>query len=212
MSLPLIASKTYESLKVNLEVRNIVKNFIKRISSHKDPVERAKFVHTKINQSIDMLFEDEAVQKHVTCKKGCTACCHTQVSVTEGEAKLLSKYIKKIPNFDWHKLEKQADAKNSGNLFFKIPYDQRGCVFLDEEGSCSVYEDRPSVCRSNHAVSDAKLCETKDGVSSKIRLLKTVTADLMIYAYFKYSRSNGSLPYMLSKELRQKKTKNLIDL
>ncbi len=209
MSLPLIAAKTYEGLKDSAEVRKIVRNLTQKISRNRDPIKRARFVHDKISQSIARLFEDEAVQKHVSCKKGCTACCHTQVSVTEDEAKLLAKHITKIPDFDWHRLLTQVEAKDNGDPFFDIPYEQRGCVFLDKQGECQVYEDRPSVCRSNHAVSHPKLCETKNGIFSKIRLLKTVTADLIIYAYFKFSRNNGTLPYMLYKELTEKKKKSL---
>lgn len=209
MSLPLIAAQTYNNLKESPEIRRIVKSFTRKISVNRDPIKRARFVHEKINQSIDKLFEDEAVQKHVKCQKSCTACCHTQVSVTEGEAKVLAKHAVDLPHFDLEKLIMQAEAKDSSRLFFDISYQNRGCVFLDKKGLCSVYEDRPSVCRTNHAVSDPKLCETKDGSFAKIRLLKTVAADLMIYAYFKLSKSNGSLPYMLYKELTKKKSKIL---
>ena len=202
--------RTYQALKDNSDVKKAIKNFTKKLSRKRSGIERARFVHSKINESLENLFKDEAVQKHVKCKKSCTACCHTQVSVTEDEAALLASHIRNgNVDINWLRLRKQAKAKNIDTSFYKIPYNDRACIFLDQNGGCSVYEDRPSVCRTNYAVSDPKYCETRDGHTLMTRLLKTISSDIMVYAFFKYSRSNGTLPYMVSKELIKDRTKGL---
>ena len=42
-----------------------------------------------VDLEVKELFKDEAVTKNVSCKESCSACCHTQVSITSDEANLL---------------------------------------------------------------------------------------------------------------------------
>lgn len=95
----------------------------------------------------------------------------------------------------------QANVENDAKKWFEIPYELRGCVFLDEKGACSIYEDRPSVCRTNNVLSSPKLCETKDGKEKAIRLLNTEKADMAMIAGYEASGEAGTLPTMLWKAL-----------
>lgn len=66
---------------------------------------------------------------HYKCKEGCFECC-TAVPTTEEEAKLIEK-----------ELRKQG---------YKEPPNGKGekyCEMLTPEGRCSVYEQRPIICR-----------------------------------------------------------------
>lgn len=92
---------------------------------------------------------------------------------------------------------KQSLKKDSSEAWFEQEFQERGCVFLDDKGSCQVYFDRPSVCRTNYAVSDPSACDTSNGHYQSIRLLKTKKPELITMAAFNLSGEGGSLPYML---------------
>lgn len=142
-------------------------------------------------------------KKFITCHRGCSACCHTQVSVNKDEADLLAyRIINDNLEIDLTKMYIQANVDNDAKKWFEIPYDLRGCVFLDKDGACTVYNDRPSVCRTNNVLSPPKMCETKDGVEKSIRLLNTEKADMAMIAGFEMSGEAGTLPMMLWKALQ----------
>ena len=87
----------------------------------------------------------------VACKKGCADCCHMNITISTEEAARIGvasrRVVKKLPKSIHH----EVDA------FAGIP-----CPFLDADAACSIYSDRPLVCR-NHASfdEDAKLCNPK---------------------------------------------------
>ena len=43
------------------------------------------------------------------------------------------------------------------------PHQDRKCVFLNDQNECTIYDDRPSVCRTNTVLSDPAACSTEDG-------------------------------------------------
>ncbi|MCM2351858.1 MAG: YkgJ family cysteine cluster protein [Bacteriovoracaceae bacterium] len=91
-------------------------------------------------------------------------------------------------------------AKNDSDAFFKIQYEDRKCIFLGDDGACTVYEDRPSVCRTNAVIGDASQCDTSVSVQP-VRLIKTPKSDVAIYAFFENAEASGTLPYMVGKAL-----------
>jgi Fe-S-cluster containining protein len=124
------------------------------------------------------------------------------VSVNKDEAKLLAhRVIEDNIELDLKKLYIQGNVENSAKQWFKLPYELRGCVFLNKNGECRIYDDRPSVCRTNNVLSDPRMCDTSDGVEKPIRLLNTDKADLAIIASYQQAGEAGTLPYMLWKEL-----------
>jgi Fe-S-cluster containining protein len=170
----------------------------------RDPIARARFVYDQVNQYNQEILSDPIVEKHLTCKKGCSFCCHTQVSVTEDEATLLADLVVRgETHIDFQKLHTQMSAGNSAKNWFSLRHESRGCVFLDEEGACSIYQDRPSVCRTNHVVSDASYCDTSDGKEKPIRLLNTFKSDMVVYAAFEASKKSGVLASMLWEKLEK---------
>ena len=75
---------------------------------------------------------DEVAGRHgdrLNCARGCSACCIDGLSVTAVEAERIR--------------SGHADLLSSGS-----PHAPGGCAFLDGEGACRIYRDRPSVCRS----------------------------------------------------------------
>jgi uncharacterized protein len=158
---------------------------------------------------MDKLFENDVVSSNVTCKKGCTACCHTQVSVTADEAALLANRITSGTEIDTARLLVQGEALNDSQNWYELPYQLRACVFIGDQGECTVYDDRPSVCRTNNVFSSPRDCSTLDGKEKPVRLLNTEIADLLLIGSYIHSMDNGALPHMLWRELRAANYRNV---
>lgn len=200
MNVPLIAKKTYDEQKTNPEFQNLFVFVLENLKRITDKLTKAKLIHQMVDEFNEEVFAHPLVQELSPCKLGCTACCHTQVSVTDAEAKLLASRINNGVSIDQHRLQIQAKTKNNSNAFFKLKYEDRKCIFLGEDGGCRVYEDRPSVCRTNAVLGEASQCDTREG-SQPLRLIKTPKADAVIYASFIEAEASGALPFMVKSYL-----------
>ncbi|GAC1589672.1 MAG: hypothetical protein NVS3B20_16800 [Polyangiales bacterium] len=63
------------------------------------------------------------------CRRGCSACCVDGLTVFEAEAEHIRRH--------------HADLLQSG-----APHAEGACAFLDDEGACRIYAERPYVCRT----------------------------------------------------------------
>ena len=200
MNVPAIAKKTYEELKGVPEYMVIYNFVLENLRRLTDKYVRAKLIHAVVDEFNNESFSHPLVQELSPCKLGCTACCHTQVSVTDDEAQLLVQLIEDGVEVNRERLSKQAAVGNDSSAFFKLKYQDRKCIFLGVSGACSVYEDRPSVCRTNVVLGDASQCDTSKGIKPT-RLVKTPKSDLAIYASFETAELSGTLPYMVDQFL-----------
>ncbi len=200
MKVPAVANRSFEELSKKPEFMVIVQFIIDKLSKIPFPIKRAKIIHQTIDEFNKEVFAHPLVQQFSPCKTGCSACCHTQVSVTRDEAELLVQRIADGVEINIDKLVQQAKVGDAASDFYKLDYEARGCIFLDEKGLCKVYEDRPSVCRTNAVLGDADQCKTTDG-HQQVRLVKTPQSDMAIYASFLYAQESGSLPTMVFKVL-----------
>lgn len=200
MNLPAIAKQTYDQLKEQAsfaKITDVVIHHLKRISS---PLERARFIHHVVDDYNRSVFSHPLVKEFSPCGAGCAGCCHTQVGVTEDEAQLLASLVVNGVSIDFALLQKQSRAANDSAEFYKLSYKDRKCVFLGIDNRCKVYNDRPSVCRTNAVLGDSGQCSTENGLNDKqrLRLIKTSEADMAIMGSFMASKSNGVLAFMLS--------------
>lgn len=200
MNVPGIVKKTFDELRDLPEFKAIYDLVLEGLSKLSSPMDKARFVHQSVDQLTVDIFSHPIVRDLSPCKLGCTACCHTQVSVTEEEALLLVNNIHGGVEIDKSRLELQMKVKNDHEAFYKLSYVDRKCIFLDQNGGCKVYEDRPSVCRTNAVLGSPSQCDTTHGIQP-IRLVKTPLADMAIYGHFSSSNSSGTLPYMVGKVL-----------
>jgi Fe-S-cluster containining protein len=207
MNFPAIAKQTYETLKDQTFFSNITQFIIKHLKKIASPLERARFIHNVVDDYNSEVFKHPMVLQLSPCKKGCSACCHTQVSITADEAELLVSCIHEGVKIDYSALQNQMKAANSSKDFYKLSYNDRKCVFLGPENSCLVYLDRPSVCRTNMVMGDALQCSTKEGEQSfkEHRLVKTQQADMALMGAFLESHESGNLSYMLGRILFKNK-------
>ncbi len=85
-------------------------------------------------------FFDKISSKHaqsMECKKGCSKCCQTDISVFEIEAERIN---------DWLTTQSLEEQKRLLELW-KTPHQTGHCAFLYND-QCTVYEARPLICRT----------------------------------------------------------------
>jgi len=141
---------------------------IRKIRPGKD---RAMTVHNIIDSELQLSkFHDVNEWEKVKCKKGCSGCCKQKILVTDEEAELLR----------GRTIINKPDLKNHNAR----------CMFLAHDGECSVYNDRPSVCRLLVSKSDPKLCET----GANRELIYTNKAEVVSAAYFNAVKKQSTLP------------------
>lgn len=119
----------------------------------------------------------EDFTKYAPCRKGCSHCCHIYMDCTAIEAELIREYV--INNFDGDKINELKNKINA--TIMEVPsfkeikerkeevvelFSEKNipCIFLDEEGGCSIYEVRPLNCRKFITFSDSTYCEKKEEV------------------------------------------------
>lgn len=85
----------------------------------------------------------------VSCKKGCSHCCYAAVLVPHAEAEIIGKRIRRKP-------EAAKQRRNAND----VPYGyDHPCTFL-VNNECSIYSNRPTVCRVHYSLDiDALMCE-----------------------------------------------------
>lgn len=200
MNVPAIAKKSFDELQTRPEFLSIVKKMLKRLKKISSSLERARLIHKSIEEYNQEVFSHPLVKELSPCKLGCSACCHTQVSVTSDEAELLAMHINNGLEIDREKLKSLMLAGNDDDKYFAIPYQDRACIFLDSKGACRVYADRPAVCRTNAVLGPASQCDTSTTIQPT-RLIRTPKSDMVTYASFMFAKTSGSLPHMVGKVL-----------
>lgn len=124
----------------------------------------------------DQIIKLETMGKHITCKKGCSACCVQMIPLSIPEVFYFDMKIRTLPAAHKKRIKKRfARNKNKLNSLrllkdLKDPQKVRTldkvyfhlgleCPFL-ESGICSIYHDRPFVCREYYVISSQELCRS----------------------------------------------------
>jgi Fe-S-cluster containining protein len=90
-------------------------------------IEKLKLFYQTVDSLTTELEKTHA--ERLNCKKGCSACCVDDITVFEIEAE----------NIRANNLEFLKNAE---------PNEKGMCAFLDKNGACRIYVDRPYVCRT----------------------------------------------------------------
>lgn len=96
-----------------------------------------------------------AARAAVACRAGCGTCCHNEVAVQAHEVLIAAEYVQKhfspaelealVARAAAHRTAYAARLVDPAWVWPKTP-----CVML-REGSCSIYEGRPGICRAYHS-------------------------------------------------------------
>lgn len=175
---------------------------------------RALAMHTRIDRAIRSWREHDLLAGSSACHK-CTlsGCCHTQVDVTMDEAKLLVKNhrdkidlrllaAQQVPDME-SSIRTDDDNRPRIDAYGKLSYEDRACVFL-KGGRCSVYEDRPMVCRKWYIYDDPNTCSDWSHTGP---IAAIIGAEIITSAAFSRWPSSR-LPTLLQKVLDQLKETN----
>ena len=89
----------------------------------------------RMAQGLDRLYAEQ-----LNCRAGCDHCCQQQLSVFEVEAAAVRQALKQLSPELQHTLKQQAEAALAGQ--------RQGCALLLDQ-QCSIYAQRPVICRSH---------------------------------------------------------------
>lgn len=118
----------------------------------------------------------------IACKAGCSWCCRKGVDVTIPEASMIAGFLEgELPPVARNVLVDKvlAIADKTANLT-PIQRQQMAepCAFLGRDGSCTVYDVRPLLCRATLA-NDSDLCR-RAFVGGEIGVERTLTTPLTL--------------------------------
>jgi Fe-S-cluster containining protein len=157
--------------------------------------------------------------EHVSCQKGCAACCRMLVPVSPPEAFALKTMVDALPD-ERRKIllgrlsQARARLQETGilaRLTAVVESDRpmtdedmepinrdyyalrMACPFLEEE-ICSIYEDRPAACRELLVTTPADLCD--DLVNNPVRPLPTPMRVGTVLALL-WSELKGTAPTLI---------------
>lgn len=105
-------------------------------------------IHVRVDERAAELARRHAAR--LQCAKGCTDCCVDDLTVFEVEADRIRRG--------------HVELLQSGQ-----PHPRGKCAFLDADGACRIYEDRPFVCRTQglpllwfEETADGDITESRD--------------------------------------------------
>lgn len=180
---------------------------IKSNRSHPDPAGVAAGVHDAVDKSVEFTKKTHPKASEISCRQGCSHCCHLHVGITLPEAELLVRYAEsQAIEIDEEKLQKQA-GRNL-RAWRDLHKEERACVFLQDD-SCSVYEHRPTACRKLHVVTPPEHCDAVLLHGMKVGRLASVEAEIIFSASMSM-QTQGSMADMLLKALQLKKQRDSI--
>jgi len=132
--------------------------WLKYFQSLAKGISRAKVIHEIVDRFMEGDRED-GIKDGVQCFKGCSACCYYSMSVTHDEFELLMQHKDKM-NVAQLKLQTKYDK--DPQHWSALPREITRCTFL-KNNLCSIYQDRPNVCRVMQVTSNPKHCMSGPG-------------------------------------------------
>lgn len=160
-----------------------------------DPLRVAFTVHEMIDEHMRHMIATSKHGPHITCRKGCGACCHLNVDVFPQEAVLLRAVAREAGvDIDEARLARQLD--HQGDKWHELPIEDRRCVFLGENRACRVYEHRPGSCRKYAVKSDPDRCDMVKYPGGQVAIVFSAEAEI-IHSAAMTVYGSGSMAAML---------------
>lgn len=176
-----LLAKSIES--AELRRSDFIKAVPPALSKREDEIERRlvsenSSTRSKLRKIYHLMEELGQIRApYVACGKGCSSCCKMNVKISQIEANIIAERTgmqsKQLPSSRSYKSDQ----------FMGVP-----CVFL-KEGSCSIYEIRPFVCR-NHVSFDTTSywCEPENSLHAEMPML---AFSGLLDAYFNITKKDS---------------------
>jgi Fe-S-cluster containining protein len=157
--------------------------------------ERGRALHDLMDHALKA-----AVSVPISCKQGCSACCHYEVEVTHDEAEILKSIVQERFPIDRILLDEQASRERKGSQWSQLGSTRNRCVFLGKSGACQIYEDRPAICRKHLVTTPASACATS---AETVVVVQVLIAEIILSAATSLEGATcGSLPKLLRTALQ----------
>lgn len=171
--------------------------WMKEIGALAQGPQRARVVHILVDSALRK--SEEAEKPLLSCRKGCSSCCHTPVSLSESEGELIWEALEGDEVlWDRDKAMRQK-AKPSPS---EVSWEESACVFLNRAGECQIYSVRPASCRKVLVLSDPLLCDPRD--ENEPSYFVSLEAEIIAAALYNIERrADGTLallPEMMSQD------------
>jgi Fe-S-cluster containining protein len=169
-------------------------------------VERGERALTEVNKKIaqGLSKRKQNGDPPPTCKSGCSACCHIQVTLTDSEADVLVRHLReKDVKLDRSLVLHQFEHGRDNLAHVKMPYEKRACPILGEDGNCRAYEARPLVCRKYMVATPAWMCDMRLSEASGIIVAPGAegAVSAMMALEMKDDPSDDNLPQQLLRRI-----------
>jgi len=126
------------------------------------------------------------------CKKGCSQCCHTDISIFEVEAKNIRNWFKGLSEDERSQIKANWSEKKAITA----------CAFLRND-ACTIYEARPLICRTQGLALQFKdnletfldICPLNEAMLDTVKTSEIMNLDLLnqILAEIERMDANGSI-------------------
>jgi len=172
-------------------IGSVFEKFTAKLREFRPGVERGTALHAMMDRELEA-----AANQAISCREGCSGCCHYEVEITSDEAELLKTVVQEGNRIDYEQLEEQASRERKAAEWSHFWNPRNRCVFLGETGACQVYADRPAICRKHLVVSPASACTTPGAAVAPVQVLM---AEILLSAA---TSLDGAAPASLPKMLR----------
>jgi Fe-S-cluster containining protein len=165
-------------------------SYIKEMNEAMEEMKILRFMNPQhsyqiIRNEVTKIVNTEKFQKAITCGSisNCSFCCHDKIMMGKAESEYIKKVIidkKIIPN-------KHRITVQNGNTTPK--WIDKACPMLLDENEkgqrlCSIYEDRPLICRTHNSSMDPQLCNKENDPKRIIREAKIAILDAFSFTSF----------------------------
>lgn len=189
-------------LEYNRAMRHVSANFdmVKtEINRHKPGKERAKAAHKALQDLINT--EKKMVADFdlkVSCRSGCSGCCHQRVEINSDEADLMASLVRNGTKIDMEKLERQGTRDFDDLEWWRQPAKEKACLFLGEDNKCRIYNNRPMACRKYFTFTPPEKCSEVSATGSITVGVYTIPdAEIVASAVMSTVRGEGTIPNLL---------------
>lgn len=138
-----------------------------RAIGNQDAPSVARSMHVAMDALLERDRKKSANSGDIQCRKGCAHCCRGPVEIWPHEAALLVAIAREAGvEMDRARLERQG--RHTIDTWRQQPAADKACVFLGDDGACTVYEFRPNACRKLLVMSDPALCDADQQPSDSV--------------------------------------------
>jgi len=113
-----------------------------------------KYIVKAFYRIIDEIWDKHPNKESISCKKGCSFCCHINVDIFPEEAEIILDEIGMIDKEQIEHLKEQIGLDVMERPLIK----NSACVFL-KSGQCSIYDVRPINCRKFFVINNPLECD-----------------------------------------------------